>query len=209
MAAMIAYTRRSTDRQDTSHEAQLDAIRAARGDDLIHVRDTCSGSMPLHERDGGAHALELLSSGEAEGLVVAKLDRLCRSVLDGAELIQRAQREGWTLVSLDLGLDTGTPMGAAMAHVALAFAELERERLRERTREGLAVARKRGVRLGAPPLVPEDVAERIVRERARGVSYGRIAEQLNRDNVPTTRGGQRWYASTVRVVAERAGRQEP
>lgn len=204
MARTIAYTRRSTDRQDTSHEAQLTAIRThGPVETLLHVQDTCSGSKPFEEREGGAYALKLLGSGDADALVVSKLDRACRSVLDGADLIRRAEAEGWSFVCLDLGLDTSTPMGRAMAHVALAFAELERERIRERVTEGLAVAKSRGQRLGAPP-VEDDVARRIVRERAAGLSLAAIAQGLEEDGFPTTRGGKRWYPSTIRSVLLRA-----
>jgi DNA invertase Pin-like site-specific DNA recombinase len=204
-AATIAYTRRSTEKQDTSHEAQLTAIRAARTDArLFHVQDTCSGSTPFEDREGGAYVLKLLGTGEAETLVVSKLDRACRSVLDGADLIRRAEAERWSFVCLDLGLDTSTPMGRAMAHVALAFAELERERIRERVTEGLAVAKSRGRRLGAPP-VDADLARRIVRERRAGMTLASIARGLQEDGIPTTRGGQRWYPSTIRSVLVRAG----
>lgn len=87
---------------------------------MLHVQDTCSGSKPFEERQGGAYALALLASGDADTLVVSKLDRACRSVLDGSDLIRRADAEEWSFVCLDLGLDTSTPMGRAMAHVALA-----------------------------------------------------------------------------------------
>lgn len=76
MASTIAYTRRSTDRQDTSNEAQLTAIRAnGREEGLLHIQDTCSGSKPFEEREGGAYALKFLVSGDADALVVSKLDR--------------------------------------------------------------------------------------------------------------------------------------
>lgn len=203
MASTIAYTRRSTDRQDTSHEAQLTAIRAHGADETrLHVQDTCSGSKPFEEREGGAYALQLLGTGEADALIVSKLDRACRSVLDGADLIRRADAEGWSFVCLDLGLDTSTPMGRAMAHVALAFAELERERIRERVTEGLAVARSRGQKLGAPPVAP-DIARRIVRERSAGMTLAAIALGLEEDRIPTSRGGKRWYPSTIRSVLMR------
>lgn len=202
-AATIAYTRRSTDRQDTSHEAQMAAIRAARTDArLFHIQDTCSGSTPFEDREGGAYGLKLLGTGEAATLIVSKLDRACRSVLDGADLIRRAEAERWSFVCLDLGLDTSNPMGRAMAHVALAFAELERERIRERVTEGLAVAKSRGQRLGAPP-VEADIARRIVRERNAGMTLAAIAQGLEEDGIPTTRGGQRWYPSTIRSVIQR------
>jgi DNA invertase Pin-like site-specific DNA recombinase len=170
---------------------------------LFHVQDTCSGSTLFEDREGGAYVLKLLGSGQATTLVVSKLDRACRSVLDGADLIRRAEAERWSFVCLVLGLDTSTPMGRAMAHVALAFAELERERIRERVTEGLAVAKARGRRLGAPG-VDADLARRIVRERRAGMTLEAIARGLQEDGIPTTRGGRRWYPSTIRSVLLRA-----
>jgi DNA invertase Pin-like site-specific DNA recombinase len=201
----VAYTRRSTDRQDLSHAAQLRAIRAARPD-LTHVEDTCSGGTPFHERPGGARALALLRSGEADTLVVSKLDRMCRSVLDGASLIEQAEGEGWSIVCLDLGMDTSTPMGRAMAHVALAFAEVERERIRERTREGLAEAKAQGATLGGRRFAtPDDVVATIVLlKHVHGLSLQAIADRLNEDGVPTTLNGGKWWPSTVAGVLRRA-----
>ena len=57
-------------------------------------------------------------------LIVSKLDRLSRSMLDFASLMQKATREHWGLVALDLGVDTSTPAGEAMAHVLATFAQL-------------------------------------------------------------------------------------
>lgn len=207
----ILYTRRSTDRQDTSHAAQLDALRSEaqrKGWTVAHeIADDCSGSTPLEERAGGGYALALCSRGEADVLAVSKLDRLCRSVVDGARVLERCTNgEGWALVALDLGMDTSTAMGRAMAHVALAFAELERERIRERTREGLAEARRRGAAVGGPA-VSEAVVRRIVAERERGASLPAIARMLTEEGVPTARGGKRWWPSTVRSVLGRAERE--
>ena len=63
------------------------------------------------QRPAIADALERLKSGEATVLVAAKLDRLSRSVLDFAKLLERSEKEGWGLVLLDLDLDTTTPAG--------------------------------------------------------------------------------------------------
>jgi DNA invertase Pin-like site-specific DNA recombinase len=106
-------------------------------------------------------------------------------------------------VAIDLGIDTTTPTGELVANIMAAVSRWERQMIGVRTREGLAEARKRGVRLGGPVLVPAEVAQRIVRDRRAGSTYSAIAEALNDDHVPTTRG-ERWHASTVRAVARRA-----
>jgi DNA invertase Pin-like site-specific DNA recombinase len=70
--------------------------------------------------------LTLLASGQGDGLVVAKMDRLARSVGHAVEILQLAERQGWSLVVLDLGMDLTTPAGEAMAHMLATFAQFER-----------------------------------------------------------------------------------
>jgi DNA invertase Pin-like site-specific DNA recombinase len=67
-------------------------------------------------RPGLEAALEAIERGEADTLVVAKLDRLSRSLLDFAGIMDRSRRKGWSLVALDLALDTTTPSGELMAN---------------------------------------------------------------------------------------------
>jgi DNA invertase Pin-like site-specific DNA recombinase len=77
-------------------------------------------------RPGIQEALRALEAGEAKALVVAKLDRLSRSMLDFAALMATAQRQSWALVALDCAVDTSTPAGEAMAHVLAAFGQFDR-----------------------------------------------------------------------------------
>src|SRR5262249_49565525 len=134
-------------------------------------------------------------------LMVAKLDRLTRSVHDATGLMLRAERAGWGVVALDVAVDTTTPQGAAMAQVLAVFAELERRLIGQRTRDALARRRAQGVRLGRPPQLPTSVVRRIIRARNRGESWSGIARNLDADRVPTAQGGLRWYPATVRSVA--------
>lgn len=163
------------------------------------MTETGSGRS-LSGRPALAGALETLASGEAQVLVVSKLDRLSRSLLDFAGLMGRAQSEGWNLVALDLGIDLSTPGGEFLASVMASAAQWERRIIGQRTKDALAVKKSQGVRLGRPPSIPDDVRERIVSERAIGATYKAIAEVLNNGGVPTSRGGARWYAATVRQV---------
>jgi DNA invertase Pin-like site-specific DNA recombinase len=142
----------------------------------------------------------MLDQGRADTLVVAKLDRLTRSVRDAAELLERASRQGWALVALDIGVDTTTPSGEAMANVMAVFAQLERRLIGQRTREALAVKRMDGVRLGRPPEVPRAIVERILSARRAGNGWSAIGRDLDADRIPTAQGGKRWYPGTVRAV---------
>ncbi|MCX6464730.1 MAG: recombinase family protein, partial [Pseudonocardiales bacterium] len=139
-------------------------------------------------------------TGTAAALVVAKLDRLSRSVRDAAGLLDRAHRAGWALVAADLGVDTSTPAGEAMANVMASFGQLERRMIGARTRDALAAKRAAGVRLGRPSTLPAEVVERIVRERDAGAGWSAIARALTADDVPTAQGGAAWYPATVRKV---------
>ncbi len=145
-------------------------------------------------------ALDAVRSHAAGALVVAKLDRLSRSLLDFAALMEDARREGWALVILDLGVDTTTPSGEMIANVMATFAQFERRLIGQRTKDALAVKKSQGVKLGRPRSIGNDVVKRIRRERKAGKSLRAIANRLNDEDVPTGHGGAKWHASTVRAV---------
>ena len=199
----------STDEQHASGagiSAQRAAIHAEcerRGWHLQHIVGEDSGaSSATLARAGLQRALEALDAGKADVLVVAKLDRLSRSVAQGAQFMDRAKRKGWSLVALDFGLDTTTPAGEMVANVILSAAQYERRLIGERTRAALKAKREQGVRLGRPQALPDDVVRRIVNAHQLGLSFRAIAAGLEADGVPTARGGTKWHASTVKAVCE-------
>lgn len=207
MARAIGYVRVSTDEQASRGHglaAQQKTIRdacAARGWDLIElVGEDKGASGKSLERAGLQRALAELDAGRADVLVLAKLDRLSRSLAQGVEVLERAKRRGWSVVALDFGLDTTTPAGELVANVMLTVAQYERRVLGQRTKDGLAAARSKGVRLGRPQTLPLDVVRRIVDERSAGHSLPTIAAGLMADKVATARGGATWHASTVAAV---------
>ena len=204
---VVAYLRVSTDEQVASG-AGLDAQRTSieaeatrRGWTIVawHADEGISGGKGIEHRPGLAAAVAAVEMGDAAGLLAAKLDRISRSVLDTAKLMERARRGGWELVTCDLAIDTSTPAGEATASMMAVFSQLERRLISQRTREALAVKRAQGVRLGRPSQIPAEVVERIVSAQAGGASLRAIAAGLTADAVPTATGGK-WHASTVRAV---------
>jgi DNA invertase Pin-like site-specific DNA recombinase len=158
------------------------------------------------KRPGLQTALSILGEGRAKILCVAKLDRLSRSVGDFVSLADRATREGWSIVALDIALDMTTPQGSLVAQMMATFAEFERRVTAERTREGLAEARARGVKLGRPQAIPSQLLGRMRVLRAEGWTLQRIADQLTAEGVTTAQGGRRWWSSTISAALARADR---
>lgn len=205
----VGYARISTAEQVDSG-AGLDAQRFTleseadrRGWQLIDVAvDAGFSGKAMTNRPALASALKLVESGQADVLVVAKLDRLSRSVADFAALLDRAQRRGWGLVALDLGVDTTTPAGELICNVMASVAQWERRIIGVRTKEALAAKRAAGVRLGRPQTLPIEVVKRIVTERTAGQTLQSIANGLQADGVPTARGGTVWRVSSVAAVLQ-------
>ena len=205
----VAYCRVSSSEQEVyghsldDQETTLRALAASRGWEVVVVREVGSGKS-LSARPLLTEALRGLDRGTVQVLMAVRLDRLSRSVSDFSGLMDRAERRGWDLHVADLGLDTSTPSGRLVAQVLAATAEHERRLIGERTREGLRAARAKGVRLGRPTTLPEEVRENIRTARQTGSSYRRIAEDLNARGIPTAHGGARWHASTVQAVLRTA-----
>jgi DNA invertase Pin-like site-specific DNA recombinase len=211
----ILYTRVSTEEQaknGLSLEAQRARLQleAERRDwpAPIVIEDPGQSGRTLN-RPGMRRALEMIATGEADVLAAVKLDRLSRDLADWAALLKRAEREGWALVALDLGMDTSTPIGRAAAGMMAVFAQLVRELIAENTKEGLAVARAKGKRLGRPSKLPDKTRRRIAAERAAGRSHAAIAESLNHDQVATGQGAAAWDHSAVRAVLRSIRRDPP
>ena len=151
-----------------------------------------------------AETLARLDRGEADGLMVKKLDRLSRSVMDFLYLLERSRKGNWALIIGDLDIDTSTPMGEAMATISATFAQLERSKISERTRDALAHKRAQGVTLGRPVKLSSEIAVMINHLRLQGATLTAIAEEFNSHSIPTAHGGLKWYASTVKSVLDRS-----
>jgi DNA invertase Pin-like site-specific DNA recombinase len=199
----------STSEQADSR-AGLDAQRAAitaeaarRGWTEVEFIEDAGYSGKDTRRPGLTDALDRLKSGDAAVLAVSKMDRLSRSLLDFAAIMQRAQREGWALAALDSPADLTTASGEAMAGVMAVFAQLERRLISQRTRDALAQRKAAGVRLGREREIPPELEGRIVTMKRAGLSFRRIAAALDEEGVTAPSGGQ-WQPSTLHRVTARA-----
>lgn len=203
---VVGYKRVSTEEQGESG-AGLDAQTAAIEADLarrgwtLHemFTDVASGKSRAH-RPGLAAALDEIKAGRAGTIMVAKLDRLSRSLIDFAAIMADARAKGWNVVALDLGVDLSTPAGEFLASVMASAAQWERRIIGQRTADALRARKAAGVTLGRPRTVTADVQSYIAERRRLGESYDRIARSLNSERIPTGQGGAAWHGSTVRVV---------
>ena len=220
---VIGYSRCSSQEQardGLSLEAQrrrLVAWTDATGADLIDLLEDAGvgGSRPLADRPAGSEIARLVNQRRppVDAIAVVRLDRLGRDAAETLAYLRRFAKGPLGLVSIADRVDLATPQGRAMAGVGAIFSQLERELIGQRTSEALAALRGQGRLYGPVPFgfqavdgaliaAPDEqvVIRRIIRLRSRGLSYGRIAELLNRDNVPAKRGGV-WFPASVRSVA--------
>jgi DNA invertase Pin-like site-specific DNA recombinase len=201
---VIGYTRVSTAEQAENGHS-LDAQRHAIGERAVRegwevewASDPgCSGK---NINPDLARSLEKLAGGRADALAVAKMDRLARSVAHAADILRTAQDQGWNLIVLDLGIDLATPQGRALAQMLAVFAELERELISRRIKDGMAQRKRDGKPVGRRRLASTAVVKRICNEREDGSSFGAIARALTDDTVPSPEGRPVWQPSTVRRI---------
>ena len=220
----FGYLRVSTHRQDLSIEAQTEQVKRAaqyHGDsaglELFAEPDT-SGSIEFAKREQGAALLartrEAIQSGLTVSIIVPKVDRLGRDVIDINQTVRLFEQMGVRILFLDINVDTRTPMGRAFMQIAAVFAELELARIRERIQSALDQKRANGQLIGTVPFgwdaietgevtakgvkirkLVDNAGEqswilKMVARRESGWSYSAIANELNRHGVPTKRAGE-------------------
>jgi DNA invertase Pin-like site-specific DNA recombinase len=184
--------------------AAIQAEAAHRGWELLCIIGEDAGASGKSlERPGVKRALAELDAGNADILLIAKLDRLTRSNLDGATVMAQAKAGGWSLVACDTsGIDMSTPVGEIVTTILVGMATFERRLIGERTKAALAEKKAAGVRLGPKRAVSEPIIQRILQERGQGRSLPAIAAGLEADGIPTARKGKRWYPSTIKAIID-------
>jgi DNA invertase Pin-like site-specific DNA recombinase len=172
--------------------AALDRAARERGWDLVRVEEDVRSGRSLR-RPGLRSALAACRAGEAEGIAVARLDRLTYSLTDLAEIVREAVDGDFTIVSLDPDVDLASDGGRAVGEV---LAEAATWQPRAITTAGRALAG----RPGRPSSTPPAVADRIRDLRGQGMTLQAICDTLNADGVPTPRGGAEWRPTSLRSV---------
>jgi len=196
----VSVPQTSSNGDDLRGQAELIASECdRRGLDLLEVvRDREVSCGKEFERPGLEYALRRVSEGEARGLVVSELSRLSRSAPNLGVILDWFKRSDARLIAVAEEIDTHERSGQVTSRALIEVSSWERERLSERTRRGLEVARTKGRRAVADD---PDLVQRITQMRAEGMSLRAIADRLNAEGQPTVRGGGKWRPSSVQVAA--------
>ena len=155
----IGYLRVSTEEQRP--DRQIDGLKEHCDELRIERVSAIARTRPVFDE-----LLEQLKSGDT--LVVWDLDRAFRSTIDALIHSEMLRERNINFKIVTLGVDTTTADGKLVYTVLAAFAEHERSRLSERTKEGLNAARRRGVRLGRPPSLTKKQLLKIAQEISSG-----------------------------------------
>ncbi|KIF52747.1 recombinase family protein [Vibrio owensii] len=172
----FAYCRVSTTEQTT--ENQILAIRNA-GYNVLDSRvisETISGSTKAMDREQFSNLIEhKIEAGDT--LVVLKLDRLGRDNIDVQRTISQLSEKSIRVICLDLPIvDLSSSEGKLMLQMFSAFAEFERNRIKERTQEGLERAKLAGTKLGRPKAI--ETTKRVQECKKAGMSQSKTAAHL-------------------------------
>jgi uncharacterized protein len=183
-----------------TQEEFLEQYRALYGHEVtgVYKDEAISGTVPMHERPGGRSLLEGAKEGVFDVVLVYKLDRIGRTLLNVVDAHDRLDACGVALRSATEPIDTSSPSGRLIFHMLASFAEFERGTIRERTQHGLHRAFRNGKQTGRIPygydiaddggfvLVDEEAA--VVREIFSNIAGGstlyREAQRLNNLGVP-------------------------
>jgi site-specific DNA recombinase len=221
----IGYVRVSTDRQAEhgvsleAQEAKIRAMATIHSAELLEVIVDGGESAKSLNRPGLQRLLALINGGQVQAVIVAKLDRLTRSVKDLCNLLELFEKRKVALISVAESLDTGSAGGRLVITIMAAVSQWEREAIGERTRDALRHKRNQGHRVGNIPFgsrlaadgqhLEQDAAEQaalqeIRRLRGEGTSLRGIAAALNHPAYRTRRGTAWRLESVARIVNQRS-----
>lgn len=218
----IGYIRVSTEEQAkegislAAQEAKIRAYASLNDLELTAVITDAAKSGKTTDREGLQQALAMIASGEAQAIIVCKLDRLSRRVVDTLTLIEQIEKTGAAFHSIAEKVDTKSAVGRFFLTIAAAFSQMERDTISERTAAALAHKIELGEHVGRIPYgyrldgaaLVEDQEEaavivQVMEMREDGLTLRAIADELNSRQIKTQRGG-RWQAQTVKNLISRA-----
>ena len=179
----FAYSRCSTEEQNTDN--QFLAIESAgyEIEEQRQVAETVSGGVPAFQRSAFAKLVDRLENGDE--LIVAKIDRLGRDNIDVQQTILKLSEMGVKVTSLDLpSKDLTSSEGKLILQMFSAFAEFEKARIAERTREGQARAKKEGKQIGRPQATGTTKA--VQELKLKKYSQSKVAKELGL-SIPTVK----------------------
>ncbi|ABM03392.1 Resolvase, N-terminal domain protein [Psychromonas ingrahamii 37] len=170
----FAYCRVSTTEQTTENQILAISNAGYSVEAQRVITETCSGSTPTEKRAEFKNLVDnKLESGDT--LIVLKLDRLGRDNINVQQTIQNLTGKGIKVICLDLPVaDLSSPEGKLMLQMFSAFAEFERNRIIERTNEGLARAKAEGKKLGRPVAI--NTIETVQDAKATGISQSKASK---------------------------------
>jgi site-specific DNA recombinase len=222
----VGYVRVSTDRQAEqgvsleAQEAKIRAMATVQGAELTEVIVDGGESAKSLNRPSLRNLLALINSGKVQAVIVAKLDRLTRSVKDLCGLLELFEKRKVALISVAESLDTGSAAGRLVITIMGAVSQWEREAIGERTRDALSHKRSQGQRVGniafgsrlahdgqhleAEPSEQAALVE-IQRLRSQGTTLRGIAVVLNQGKF-RTRCGTEWRLESVARVLKHDAR---
>jgi len=217
----VGYIRVSTDEQASSgvsldaQKAKLEAYASLYDIELVDIEVDAGASAKTLNRPGLQSALARCEFGEAQALIVVKLDRLTRRVADLDTLIERYFGNRFALMSVTEQVDTRTAAGRLVLNVLTSVAQWERETTSERTKTALAHKKSQGQHCGSAgfgyKMVEKNLAKvqsqfetiAVIQDlRSTGHTLQAIAAHLNTNGYQTQRGGK-WYPTTVANVLQR------
>jgi site-specific DNA recombinase len=223
----VGYVRVSTDRQAEhgvsleAQEAKIRAMAIVHGTELSEVIVDGGESAKSLNRPGIARLLAMVDTGGVKVVIIAKLDRLTRSVKDLCGLLELFEKRKVTLISVAESLDTGSAAGRLVLNIMTAVSQWEREAIGERTRDALRHKRSQGQRVGNIPFgsrlggdgqrlepdpAEQDALEQIRALRSGGETMRGIAAALNHRAYRTRRGTPWRLESVARVLKQAAAR---
>ena len=165
------YTRKSTEEGLEQEFNSLDAQRDSGEAYIASQQHEGWECLPNQYDDGGFSGGDLdrpamqrlmadIEAGKIDCVVVYKVDRLSRSLLDFARIMEVFEKHNVSFVSVTQQFNTATSMGRLILHVLLSFAQFERELISERTRDKIAASRRKGKWWGGMPVIGYDVVDR-------------------------------------------------